>query len=108
MKTRLFCSIKAMDAKPKRRTVVENGDGGEDLVLATLIGNGEDLGPIVRHAFEMGRPESLFHQLKSVVRKKEVEIEELCKSHYEEFILAVDELRGVLVDAEELKSELCE
>ncbi|KAJ6380753.1 hypothetical protein OIU77_029619 [Salix suchowensis] len=95
-----------MDAKPKRRTVVENGDGGEDLVLATLIGNGEDLGPIVRHAFEMGRPESLFHQLKSVVRKKEVEIEELCKSHYEEFILAVDELRGVLVDAEELKSEL--
>ncbi|KAJ6778903.1 SEC15 [Salix koriyanagi] len=95
-----------MDAKPKRRTFVENGDGGEDLVLATLIGNGEDLGPIVRHAFEMGRPESLFHQLKSVVRKKEVEIEELCKSHYEEFILAVDELRGVLVDAEELKSEL--
>ncbi|KAF9679505.1 hypothetical protein SADUNF_Sadunf06G0021800 [Salix dunnii] len=95
-----------MDAKPKRRTVVENGDGGEDLVLATLIGNGEDLGPIVRHVFEMGRPESLFHQLKSVVRKKEVEIEELCKSHYEEFILAVDELRGVLVDAEELKSEL--
>ncbi|KAL3585189.1 hypothetical protein D5086_012056 [Populus alba] len=95
-----------MDAKPKRRTAVENGDGGEDLVLATLIGNGEDLGPIVRHAFEMGRPESLFHQLKSVVRKNEVEIEELCKSHYEEFILAVDELRGVLVDAEELKSEL--
>ncbi|KAJ4850120.1 Exocyst complex component S15A [Turnera subulata] len=95
-----------MDAKPKRRTVVENGDTGEDLVLATLIGNGEDLGPIVRHAFEMGRPESLFQQLKGVVRKKEVEIEELCKSNYEEFIIAVDELRGVLVDAEELKSDL--
>ncbi|EEF36177.1 sec15, putative [Ricinus communis] len=95
-----------MDAKPKRRTVVENGDGGEDLVLATLIGNGDDLGPIVRHVFEMGRPESLLHQLKGVVKKKEAEIEDLCKSHYEEFILAVDELRGVLVDAEELKSEL--
>ena len=26
--------------------------------------------------------------------------------HYEEFIVAVDELRGVLVDAEELKSDL--
>ncbi|KAF2288789.1 hypothetical protein GH714_013462 [Hevea brasiliensis] len=95
-----------MDAKPKRRTVVENGDGGEVLVLATLIGNGDDVGPIVRHAFEMGRPEALLHQLKIVVRKKEAEIEDLCKSHYEEFILAVDELRGVLVDAEELKSEL--
>ncbi|CAI0374598.1 unnamed protein product [Linum tenue] len=95
-----------MDPKPKRRAVVENGDTGEDLVLATLIGNGEDLGPIVRHAFEMGRPEALLQQLKTVVKKKEVEIEDLCKSHYEEFILAVDELRGVLVDAEELKGEL--
>ncbi|XP_043719669.1 exocyst complex component SEC15A [Telopea speciosissima] len=95
-----------MQAKTKKRTVTENGDGGEDLVLATSIGNGEDLGPIVRHAFEMGRPEALSHQLKNVVKKKEVEIEELCKLHYEEFILAVDELRGLLVDAEELKSEL--
>ncbi|PSS33498.1 Exocyst complex component SEC15A like [Actinidia chinensis var. chinensis] len=95
-----------MNAKPKRRTVTEAGDANEDLVLATLIGNGEDLGPMVKHAFEMGRPEALLHQLKIVVKKKEVEIEELCKLHYEEFILAVDELRGVLVDAEELKSEL--
>lgn len=85
--------------------MAETGDG-EDLVLVTMIGNGEDLGPIVRHAFEMGRPEALLHQLKTVVKKKEVEIEELCKTHYEEFILAVDELRGVLVDAEELKGEL--
>lgn len=95
-----------MDVKPKRKTVTENGDTGEDLVLATLISNGDDVGPLVRHAFEMGRPESLLHQLKNVVKKKEVEIEELCKTHYEEFILAVDELRGVLVDAEELKGEL--
>ncbi|CAL5396559.1 unnamed protein product [Camellia sinensis] len=101
-----FRLIRTMNAKPKRRTVKENGDTGEDLVLATLIGNGEDLGPMVKHAFEMGRPEALLHQLKFVVKKKEVEIEELCKLHYEEFILAVDELRGVLVDAEELKSEL--
>ncbi|XP_041028650.1 exocyst complex component SEC15A-like [Juglans microcarpa x Juglans regia] len=95
-----------MDAKQKRRAATENGDAGEDLVLATLIGNGDDLGPLVRHALEMGRPEGLLHQLKTVVKKKEVEIEELCKTHYEEFILAVDELRGVLVDAEELKGEL--
>ncbi|KAG2683660.1 hypothetical protein I3760_10G042500 [Carya illinoinensis] len=98
--------IRKMDAKQKRRAATENGDAGEDLVLATLIGNGDDLGPLVRHALEMGRPEGLLHQLKTVVKKKEVEIEELCKTHYEEFILAVDELRGVLVDAEELKGEL--
>ncbi|TXG70256.1 hypothetical protein EZV62_005191 [Acer yangbiense] len=95
-----------MEAKPKRRIATENGDMAEDLVLATLIGNGDDLGPIVRHVFETGRPDGLLQQLKSVVKKKEVEIEELCKTHYEEFIRAVDELRGVLVDAEELKSDL--
>ena len=35
-----------------------------------------------------------------------MEIEELCKVHYEEFIHAVDELRYVLVDADELKHGL--
>ncbi|KAK1405747.1 Exocyst complex component [Heracleum sosnowskyi] len=96
-----------MSARVKRRTLTENGaDTSEDSVLLTLIGNGEDLGPMVQLAFESKKPETLLHQLKNVVRKKEIEIEEICKLHYEEFILAVDELRGVLVDAEELKGEL--
>ncbi|GAB2265643.1 Exocyst complex component S15A, partial [Dionaea muscipula] len=95
-----------MNAKPKRRIVTENGGTGEDLVLVTLIGNGEDLSPLVRHAFETGWPQPLLHELRNVAKKKEAEIEELCRLHYEEFIVAVDELRGVLVDAEELKSEV--
>lgn len=95
-----------MNPKTKRRIITENGDTGEDSVLATMISNGEDLGPMVRLSFEMGKPDALSSQLKHVVKKKEVEIEELCKIHYEDFISAVDELRGVLVDAEELKSEL--
>lgn len=86
--------------------MIENGDAGEDKVLATLIANRDDVGPLVRHAFETGRPEGFLHQMSYVVKKKEAEIEEMCKTHYEEFILAVDELRGVLVDAEELKREL--
>ncbi|XP_071686504.1 exocyst complex component SEC15A-like [Rutidosis leptorrhynchoides] len=95
-----------MNPKMSSRNVKENGDTVEDSILMTLIGNGDDLAPMVRHSFEMGKPEALVHQLKYVVKKKEVEIEELCKLHYEEFIVAVDELRGVLVDAEELKGEL--
>ncbi|KAL4280633.1 hypothetical protein GQ457_03G031370 [Hibiscus cannabinus] len=98
-----------MDSKPpKRRTVIDNGETGEELVLATLLGSGDDhnLGPLVRHAFEMGRLELLVQQLKHLTEKKEVDIENLCKTHYEEFISAVDELRGVLVDVEELKSDL--
>ncbi|CAJ1949672.1 unnamed protein product [Sphenostylis stenocarpa] len=94
-----------MDVKTKRRADVDH-DEGEDLVLATLVANGDDISPLVRHAFEMGRPQGLLRQLDFVVKKKEAEIEAMCKTHYEEFILAVDELRGVLVDAEELKSEL--
>lgn len=94
-----------MSSQPKRRTA-EHGEIGIDPGLTTLISNGEDLGPMVRHAFESGKPEALLHQLRNFVKKKEIEIEELCKLHYEDFIIAVDELRGVLVDADELKSLL--
>ncbi|OIW13198.1 hypothetical protein TanjilG_17641 [Lupinus angustifolius] len=95
-----------MDTKTKSINDVEIDDEGKDLVLATLIANGDDLSPLVRHAFEMGRLEGLLCQLNYVVKKKEAEIEEMCKMHYEEFILAVDELCRVSVDDEELKSEL--
>lgn len=95
-------------SKAKRAGLRENGDGGmtgvDDTALASAIGNGEDLAPFIRAAFEVGKPETLIHQLKSFVKKKEVEIEDLCKLHYSEFIRAVDELRYVLVDADELKS----
>lgn len=92
-----------MDMKTKRRPVIENGDTGDDLVLN---GNADSVGPLVRHAFETGCHDGLLNQLNYVVKKKEAEIEEMCKTHYDEFILAVDELRGVLIDAEELKNEL--
>lgn len=96
----------------KGKRIDENGDGGipgmDDSALASAISNGEDLAPFIRAAFEIGKPEALIHQLKSFVKKKEVEIEDLCKLHYSEFIRAVDELRYVLVDAEELKSGLAE
>ncbi|CAI5467823.1 unnamed protein product [Closterium sp. Yama58-4] len=78
----------------------------DEATLSSVIANGEDVGPIIRPAFEMGKPEALLHQLRTFVKKKEVEIEELCKQHYEEFIHAVDELRYVLVDADELKHGL--
>ncbi|MCO5579032.1 hypothetical protein L7F22_032884 [Adiantum nelumboides] len=96
--------------KQKRRSSTENGERVhgvvDDLTLLSCISNGEDLGPIIRAAFEMGKPELLLHQLRNFVKLKELEIEDLCKVHYEEFIHAVDELRGVLVDADELKNGL--
>lgn len=95
-----------MTAQTKKRSPVESGDAAIGTALVGFVSNNEDLGPIVRHAFESGRPEALFHNLRGIAKRKEVEIEELCRLHYEEFILAVDELRGVLVDADELKGAL--
>ncbi|KAL5231158.1 hypothetical protein ABZP36_029934 [Zizania latifolia] len=95
-----------MTALTKKRGAAESGDAGIGLGLAAFIANGEDLGPIVRHAFESGKPEALLQSLRNLVKKEEVEIEDLCRVHYEEFILAVDELRAVLVDADELKGTL--
>ncbi|KAJ8635512.1 hypothetical protein MRB53_009779 [Persea americana] len=89
-----------------KKTVTENGNGGDETTLLTSLENGDDLGPTVRHAFEVGNPENLLNQLKKITKNKEVEIEDLCKLHYEDFIVAVDELRGILLDADELKQTL--
>lgn len=81
----------------------------QDLVLlSTAISNGDDLAPFVRKAFASGRPDSLLHSLRHCVRSKESEIEDLCRSHYQDFISAVDELRSLLSDADTLKSSLSE
>eukprot|EP01018_Ginkgo_biloba_P027827 Gb_27085 [translate_table: standard] len=99
-----------LQSKARRRvSPVENGDKNEnqeDLALYSAIGNGDDLGPLIRKVFEAGKPESLLHQLRHFVKKKEFEIEDVCKSHYQDFIYAVDELRGLLADADKLKNSL--
>ncbi|XVF80601.1 hypothetical protein PTKIN_Ptkin15bG0086900 [Pterospermum kingtungense] len=84
----------------------ESGDKLEQLLLSSAICNGEDLGPFVRKAFTSGRPETFLHHLRNFARSKESEIEEVCKAHYQDFILAVDDLRSLLSDVDSLKSSL--
>ncbi|XVF72655.1 hypothetical protein PTKIN_Ptkin12aG0137300 [Pterospermum kingtungense] len=84
----------------------ESGDKLEQLLLSSSICNGEDLGPFVRKTFTSGRPETLLHNLRHFARSKESEIEEVCKAHYQDFILAVDDLRSLLSDVDSLKSSL--
>ncbi|KAH7517051.1 hypothetical protein FEM48_Zijuj09G0020700 [Ziziphus jujuba var. spinosa] len=91
--------------------VAENGDTADkldQLVLSSAICNGEDIGPFIRKAFASGKPETLHHHLRQFARSKESEIEEVCKAHYQDFILAVDDLRSLLSDVESLKSSLWE
>ncbi|KAJ4849292.1 Exocyst complex component S15B [Turnera subulata] len=83
-----------------------SADKQDQLLLSAAICNGEDLGPFVRKAFASGKPETLLHSLRHFARSKESEIEEVCKAHYQDFILAVDDLRSLLSDVDSLKSSL--
>ncbi|KAK4482168.1 hypothetical protein RD792_009309 [Penstemon davidsonii] len=89
--------------------VVENGDTADkqdQLLLSSAICNGEDLGPFVRKVFASGKPETLLHHLKHFTKSKESEIEDVCRAHYQDFIMAVDDLRSLLSDVDSLKSSL--
>ncbi|KAE8672232.1 Exocyst complex component SEC15B [Hibiscus syriacus] len=84
----------------------DSGEKPEQLLLSSAICNGEDLGPFVRKAFASGKPEALLQLLRYFARSKESEIEQVCKAHYQDFILAVDDLRSLLSDVDSLKSSL--
>ncbi|CAN1860104.1 Exocyst complex component SEC15B [Linum perenne] len=103
-----------LSTKHRRKIAPANGDANdnsadkqEQLLLFAAIYNGEDLGPFIRKVFATtGKPEILLHNLRHFVRSKESEIEEVCKAHYQDFILAVDDLRSLLSDVDSLKSAL--
>ncbi|KAF2298376.1 hypothetical protein GH714_023366 [Hevea brasiliensis] len=92
---------KMHSTKLRRKVAPANGvldnsaDKQDQLLLSAAICNGEDLGPFVRKAFASGKPETLLHNLRQFARSKESEIEEVCKAHYQDFILAVDDLRSL-------------
>jgi exocyst complex component 6 len=67
-----------MTALTRKRGTLESGDGGLSVSLAGFIANNEDVGPIVRLAFESGKPEALLSGLQNIVKMKEVEIE-ICR-----------------------------
>ncbi|XP_057980796.1 exocyst complex component SEC15B-like [Malania oleifera] len=85
---------------------VDSADKLDQHLLSSAICNNEDLSPFIRKAFASGKPETLLHHLRHFTRSKESEIEEVCKAHYQDFIMAVDDLRSLLSDVDSLKSSL--
>ncbi|OIV95378.1 hypothetical protein TanjilG_14532 [Lupinus angustifolius] len=83
-----------------------SGDKLEQLLIYSAICNNEDLGPFIRKVFISGKPETLIHHLRHFARTKESEIEEMCKEHYQDFIVAVDDLRSLLSDVDYIKYSL--
>ncbi|KAF5202588.1 Exocyst complex component sec15b [Thalictrum thalictroides] len=93
----------------KVTTISNDGDSTEkldELLISSAICNGEDLGPFIRKAFAFGKPETLLLHLKHFTRSKESEIEQVCKAHYQDFIMAVDDLKSLLSEVDSLKSSL--
>ncbi|CAL5437282.1 unnamed protein product [Camellia sinensis] len=101
-----------LSSKSRRKVVPAAIDGGDSadkldqLLLSASICNGEDLGPFVRKAFASGKPETLLHHLRHFSKSKEAEIEDVCRAHYQDFIIAVDDLRSLLSDVDSLKTSL--
>ncbi|CAL5433317.1 unnamed protein product [Camellia sinensis] len=101
-----------LSSKSRRKVVPAATDGGDSadkldqLLLSASICNGEDLGPFVRKAFASGKPETLLHHLRHFSKSKEAEIEDVCRAHYQDFIIAVDDLRSLLSDVDSLKTSL--
>ncbi|KAF6173805.1 hypothetical protein GIB67_003806 [Kingdonia uniflora] len=97
-------------SKPSRRKHPNDDDDSSEkldlLLLSSAICNNDDLGPFVRKAFTSGKPDTLLHHLRHFTRSKESEIEEVCKAHYQDFIMAVDDLRSLLSDVDSLKTSL--
>nr|GEW95696.1 exocyst complex component SEC15B [Tanacetum cinerariifolium]GEW97914.1 exocyst complex component SEC15B [Tanacetum cinerariifolium] len=87
-------------------TTADSGEKVDQLLLSTAIQNNEDLSPFIRKTFATGKPETLLHHLRHFCRSKESEIEDVCKVHYQDFILAVDDLRSLLSGVETLKSNI--
>ncbi|KAK4793685.1 hypothetical protein SAY86_024120 [Trapa natans] len=98
--------IRRKVAQPSASDGVDSADKQEQLLLSSAICNNEDVGPFIRRAFASGKPDRLLLHLRHFARSKESEIEEVCKAHYQDFILAVDDLRSLLSDVDSLKSSL--
>ncbi|KAJ8624468.1 hypothetical protein MRB53_032998 [Persea americana] len=79
----------------------------QDLLhVSSVICNGDDLGPFVCKGFASSHPETLLHHLRSFTHSHESEIDEVCRTHYQDFILTVDDLQSLLSDVDSLKSSL--
>ncbi|GMP28414.1 hypothetical protein CsSME_00003972 [Camellia sinensis var. sinensis] len=84
----------------------DSADKLDQLLLSASICNGEDLGPFVRKAFASGKPETLLHHLRHFSKSKEAEIEDVYRAHYQDFIIAVDDLRSLLSDVDSSKTSI--
>ncbi|ORX92773.1 hypothetical protein K493DRAFT_408691 [Basidiobolus meristosporus CBS 931.73] len=72
----------------------------------TEVENLDQLGPTIQTIYRTGKQETFLEQLTSFIIKKEREIEQMCNSHYQEFVQSVDQLLKVRQGTVSLKNKI--
>eukprot|EP00854_Cymbomonas_tetramitiformis_P007078 gene7078-8442_t len=79
----------------------------DDAVVASLIDE-DDLAPLVRAAFERGKPDEVVSSLRNLAQDREREVEELCRVYYEDFVHSLGRLQKSRSIAGDIKSKVKE
>ncbi|KAK3257996.1 hypothetical protein CYMTET_32941 [Cymbomonas tetramitiformis] len=77
----------------------------DDAVVASLIDE-DDLAPLVRAAFERGKPDEVVSSLRNLAQDREREVEELCRVYYEDFVHSLGRLQKSRSIAGDIKSKV--
>lgn len=68
--------------------------------------NLEHLGPTMKEVYRNNKMKSFLDQLSAFIRRKEMEIEKMCNSNYQEFVQSVDRLLKVRQGTVDLKDKI--
>eukprot|EP00741_Cyanophora_paradoxa_P012381 tig00020610_g11962.t1 len=78
-------------------------EGLEELAILQSLVESDEPGPALKAVFERGVHDTFLEVLNAYIAKKDTEIQELCNSHYQEFIRSVDDLSTARKDVRNLK-----
>ena len=68
--------------------------------------NLEHLGPTMKDVYRNNKMKPFLDQLGTFIRRKEMEIEKMCNSNYQEFVQSVDRLLKVRQNTVDLKDKI--
>uniref|UniRef100_A0A7S3LWZ2 Exocyst complex component n=1 Tax=Palpitomonas bilix TaxID=652834 RepID=A0A7S3LWZ2_9EUKA len=77
----------------------------EDALLSALV-ESDDIHPVLRTVCERKLQQSFMRKCREFVREKDIEVEELCRVGYQDFIKSVDQLLTVKEEVSQLKSSI--
>eukprot|EP01116_Phalansterium_solitarium_P020043 TRINITY_DN579_c0_g2_i1.p1 TRINITY_DN579_c0_g2~~TRINITY_DN579_c0_g2_i1.p1 ORF type:complete len:959 (+),score=444.50 TRINITY_DN579_c0_g2_i1:761-3637(+) len=78
----------------------------DESLLSTLVESDYQLEASIKAVFEAGKEQAVLGQLDNFIGRREKDIEEICSSHYQEFIASVDGLLQVRAETTALREAI--